>query len=478
LTELEAKRSIGGMSAQAFLSLLLLAPVFSASVSAEAAPQKPENQKQVRHTVFKLDFPKRESADESAGGIIVADVNGDGKMDFLLTTPGLLLVVGNDGKELWRKTVDIRVGGQSESQGLPGHHAPGVAVGDIDGDGKAEVVFLTQNSVLHVVNGATGEDLAAAKPPVPKGAARWEVAMIANFRGAGEDRDVLLQATNEKGYRMGRYLAAYSFETLLDGGKPLWTTDAFVSCAHNSARLADLDGDGRDEVLGATIYSPDGKLLVQAAPFEGHMDSVFAADLRPELPGLEVVLLEEGSDQVQVLGLGGLVWRNHFKKQEPQNAVIGRFKPGSDELFIWCRSRYNQLQKPFVFNSAGEVVAHYELSEVAPKDWTKSGVEVIHRIDWTGDKQQLACAKARHTRGDVCIFEPLTGKFVERFTSQADRLYVADVRGDWREEVIVLSGNELHIYENLAPNPRPNEPRLWEDRNYRRMKQYHNYYSP
>jgi hypothetical protein len=477
------------MSVQALVPLLLCPLVFSTALipseSAAAQTQPGESassavleSRQIRHTVFKLDFPKRERADESAGGILVADVNGDGKMDFLLTTPGLLLVVGNDGKELWRKEIDIRVGGQSESQGLPGHHGPGVAVGDIEKDGKPKVVYLTQNSVLHVAEGATGTDVAAAKPPVPQGAARWEAAMIANFSGAGEDGDVLLQATNEKGYRMGRYLAAYSFESLLAGGGPLWTDDQFVSCAHNSARLADLDGDGRDEILGATIYSPEGKLLVRAAPFRGHIDSVFAADLRPDLPGLEVVLLEEGSDHVQVLGLGGLVWRNHFKNQEPQNAVIGRFKAGSDELFIWCRSRYNQSQKPFVFDSRGEVVAHYELDQVAPKDWTRSGVEVIHRIDWTGQKQQLACAQERHKRGDVCIFEPLTGKFIERFSSESDRLYVADVSGDWREEVIILSGNELHIYENLAPNPRPNERRLWDDRNYRRMKQVHNYYSP
>lgn len=48
----------------------------------------------------------------------------------------------------------------------------------------------------------------------------------------------------------------------------------------------------------------------------------------------------------------------------------------------------------------------------------------------------------------------------------------------YREEIIVLNGNRLHVYENTAANPRPDEPRLWEDRNYRRLKQTHNYYSP
>ena len=319
---------------------------------------------------------------------------------------------------------------------------------------------------------------ATATPPVPDGAQRWELAMIADFRGTGGDGDILLQATNKSGYRMGRYLAAYAAEELLRGGKPLWTAEDFVSCAHNGARLADLNGDGRDEVLGATILSADGNLLARAASFQGHMDSVFVADIRHDLPGLEVVLLEEGSNCVQVLGVAGLVWRKDFRKQEPQNAAIGRFKTGSDAVFIWCRSRYNEHQKPFVFDADGNVAFEYAMDDVAPPGWTVRGVEVIHTIDWTGRPEQLACAKERHKAGDVCLFEPLTGKFVAWIAEKADRLYVADVTGDWREEILVQAGSELHVYANRDPNPRPDAKRLWANRNYRRLKQCHNYYSP
>ena len=424
--------------------------------------------------VIKLDIP---GPKDSGGGMIAADVDGDDKMDFLVTVPGHLAVYANDGKKLWIHKTAIGVGGQSESQGLPGHHAPGVAAGDVDGDGRCEVIYLTTDSVLHVVDGATGKEKATAKPPVPKGADRWEVAMIADFRKQG-DRDILLQATNRRGYRTGKYLAAYATADLLKGGTPLWTTDRFVSCAHNGARLADLDGDGRDEVLGATVFSPDGKLLAKAAPFRGHMDSVFVADVRPKEPGLEVVLLEEGSNYVQVLGVKGPVWRKNYKRQEPQNAAVGRFKKGSDEVFVWCRTRYNEHQRPFVLDSRGRKVFDYKMDDVAPRGWTARGVEVIHTIDWTGERQQLACAKERHRSGDVCVFEPLTGKFVLRIPEKADRLYVADVFGDWREEIIVLAGSELHVYENAAPNPRPKQKRPWADRNYRRLKQCHNYYSP
>jgi hypothetical protein len=277
---------------------------------------------------------------------------------------------------------------------------------------------------------------------------------------------------------MGKYLAAYAYKDLIAGKPPRWTTDEFISCAHNGARLADINADGRDEVLGWTIFSAGGKLLAKALDCRSHMDSLFVADLKPDLPGLEVVLLEEGENHVQVIGHGGPIWRSHFDRQEPQNAAVGRFKPGSEEIFIWCRSRYNTHQKPFVFDSGGAKVFDYKMDDVAPDGWTDAGVEVIHRIDWTGRREQLACAKERHTEGDICLFEPLTGKFVKRFEQKADRLYVADVTGDWREEILVLAGNKLHIYQNDAPNPRPNEKRLWTDRNYRRMKQCHNSYSP
>jgi hypothetical protein len=425
--------------------------------------------------VIKLDIP---APQDTAGGIIVADADNDGRMDYLVTVPGHVAAYANDGTKLWVLKTDVVVGGSSEGQGLPGHNGPGVAAGDVDGDGRCEVVFLTKDSTLHILDGQTGREEATARPPYPKQAERWEVAMIADFRGTGSDRDLLLQTTNKDGYRMGKFLAAYAVADLLHGGNPFWQTDGFIGCAHNSARLADLNGDGRDEVLGATIFSPDGKLLARAIPDRYHMDSVFVADVRPDKPGLEVVLLEEGSNHIQLLGCDGPIWRSHFKRQEPQNAAVGRFREGSDEVFIWCRSRYNEHQKPFVFNAAGEKVFDYSMDDAAPAGWTVRGVEIIHTIDWTGQPQQLACATERHESGDVCLFEPLTGKFVQHIPEKADRLYVADVTGDWREEIIVLNAGELHVYENRAPNPQPNHNRLWTQRNYRRLKQCHNYYSP
>lgn len=430
-----------------------------------------------RKSVIRLDIDGPTHWNHSAGGIVVEDLDGDGRGDFLVTARGQLAAYRNDGEKLWSRRLDILVGRKSETEGLPGHHGPGVAAADVDGDGRAEVLFLTRDGAIHCVDGVTGSEKGTARPAAPKGAARWELAMVADFRGGG-DRDVLLQATNEKGYRTGRFLAAYAYGDLIAGKAPLWTFYDFASCAHNGARLADLDGDGRDEVLGEMILNSSGRVLAGAAKYRGHMDSVFVADVDPATPALEVVLLEEGSNHVQLLGTRGVLWRAHHRNQEPQNAAVGRFRADGDEVVIWCRSRYAEHQKPFIFDSKGRLIGEYAMDDVAPEGWTSKGVEVIHTIDWTGERRQLACAKERHERGDVGVFDPLTGRFVEHIPEQADRLYVYDVRGDWREEIIVLSGNEIRIYENTSPNPRPEEKRLWKSRNYRRLKQCHNYYSP
>ncbi|MDJ0595880.1 MAG: hypothetical protein QNJ72_38850 [Pleurocapsa sp. MO_226.B13] len=305
---------------------------------------------------------------------------------------------------------------------------------------------------------------------------------------------------------MGRYLAAYSIDDLLkeENPQPLWTRNDFLANAHNGARLADLDGDGRDEILGGMVVSSDGEALFQI-PLRGHIDSLFVADVRPDIPGLEVVALEEGGDRSSIfpgnnlisslgnrisnrLAGGGnrvflynrdrLIWETHYKHQEPQNAAVGDFDLNRPGLEVWCRSRYNEHQKPFVFDAQGKLIANYEMDNVAPEDWTVRGVEVIFTIDWTGEPRQLAAAKERHKSGDLAIFDPISGQFIHRFQDRADRLYVADVSGDWREELIVLNENQLHIYGNPEPNPNPNHSRLWTQNHYRRSKMTWNYYSP
>lgn len=442
-------------------------------------------------------------ADERSGGMIAHDLDGDSRMDLLLTRPGQVIAVSGRGEILWRHQVEVQVTGQSETEGLPGLHGPGVQAGDTDGDGDPEVLYLTRAGDLRVVDGRSGEIRAEIALEPPAGARLWEHLVLASFRGAGSS-DLLLQATNAAGYRMGRYIAAFGLDGWRDGEalEPLWSRDDFTAAAHGGARVADLDGDGRHEVVSGGVVGPDGALLYEL-PLGGHVDAVVIADVRPDLPGLEVVALEEGGgegsqspdgdgdgwpgslagaiqggNRVFLFGTRGLVWEADHEHQEPQNAAVGNFLPDRSTLQIWCRTRYDVDQKPFVLDSVGDVIADYELTEVAPDDWTRSGIEVISPIHWSGAETQLIAAKERHEAGDVAVLDPMTGRFVVRIPETADRLYVADVLDDWREELVVISGDRLRVYSNPEANPRPGRKSLWSEDLYRRLKQTWNYYSP
>ncbi len=319
--------------------------------------------------VVPLAFPVVEGG---RGSILTADLDGDSRFDFIVTAPDRLAAYRHDGARLWLLETPVRVSaGSSERHGLPGHDAPGVTVADIDGDGNAELLHLDENSRVHIRVAATGRSIRIVEVDPPEGAERWEHLAVANLRGLG-DRDLVLQATNAKGYRVGRYVAAFAIEEL--GGSPLWKTDHFGALAHGPFRLADLDGDGRDEVCGFTILGPNGSGTEWRYPpidakYGGgasfHIDSLFTADVRPDIPGLEVVLLEEGRNYLGIANLkaGLLSWTTN-RRQEPQNAAVGEFDLSRPGLEIWCRSRYNTHQKPWVLDSRGGVIALFIASAV------------------------------------------------------------------------------------------------------------------
>jgi len=476
------------MSAQRVPALACLCVLAWSAGGAEAEAQTQSmTQYSANPFIMRLDIP---APQDSAGGLLVADLDGDTLVDYLVSVPGHVAAHANDGSGLWTVQADIRVGGSAEAVGLPGHHGPGLQAADVDGDGRCEVLFLTHNGDLHVLDGSNGKTKRVAKPRLVPGAKCWEHVIVANLRGLG-DTDLVFQACpqsgpdSRRGLKRGRLMAAFAFEHL--DGEPLWQTDCYWGPAHGTARVADLDGDGRDEIAGVTVIDHDGA-FVEGWRYgdkwnpkrEGsfHLDSVFIADVRPELPGLEVVLLEEGANHVSLVSMEQFIWRVDYQRREPQNAAVGDFDRGRAGLEIWCRSRYDVHQKPFIFDARGALISHYEMDSVAPRGWTPEGVETIWTVDWTGGPKQLAAAKERHKSGDVAIFDPLTGRFVEHFAEKADRLYVADVSGDWREELVVLSGDEIHVYHNAEPNPNPDRPRLWTLQHYRRSKMTWNYYSP
>jgi hypothetical protein len=445
------------------LGVLLLGWIFAISDVAEGA--EPEG-------VGRLTIPLDQPLPELPGGIFAHDLNGDGRMDLILTSKGHLGAYETSGGKLWVVKCDLLF--------FEGLHHPSAIAGDLDGDGQAEVAIFNGDHAIEIRNGLTGEiekTLTDIGQPVAMA--------IANLRGLG-DRDLILQDSQIS-------IRAIS----ADDGTQLWQNDQYRGIEHSPARQADLDGDGLDEVAGVNLVDHDGKLMHDWDLGDAYkaMDSLVIADIIPGLP-LEVVLAEQrgGNSHTDLINSKRIVWRklNPWNWEDPDKLAVGDFDPALPGLEIFNRSSggdgtaprgreepFADEEAPWVFDAQGNLLAKYYLNDKKPDWWTGHGLEEICRIDWDGGPRQKIAGKERHRDGACAIVDPMDGTFEVIFPTQATRVYVADVIGDYREEVIAVdAGGTIEIFSNDQPNPHGEKPRYWEQQHYRRQKQNWNYYSP
>jgi len=448
------------------------------------------------------------------GGIIVADLNNDGLLDYLVSTQindsgqGRATIGAYDhfGEIIWvLDNVNIVLNGKAEDNGLPGWSGPGLSVSDIDGDGNTEVIHLNLNNDIIIRDGMSGmvkkkihvslptesifdrlqrvvkifwyQNWKKAKRALihPAEPEKWTHFQIVNLRGR-DDNDIILQADPLP----FRWLKAVS---LIDG-KTLWENYEYTGLQHGGFRAADVDQDGYDEIVGAVFIDHDGSVKNnwRYRKISGHFDSLFIGDVLKEEPGLEWLLLEEShdnDDRTTLLGTKDVYFYHSFNGWEPQNAAIGEFDLKKEGLEIWCRSRFDADQKPWVLDSKGKTIASYRLNDMKPDLWSKKGIEFIYSIDWDGNGKHYLAAKERHVDGKIAIIDPLTGKFIQWWNENAARIYVVDIAGDSREEIVVINSeeNEIHVYWNNKKNDTEKE-RYWDLNHYKRQKLNYNYYSP
>ena len=414
-------------------------------------------------------FDLQQPAPSDDGGIFVHDLDSDGLFDFVVTSENHIGAYSHDGNKLWVKKVETKFGN---------YHHPGAIAGDMDGDEEQEVAFLASDRVV-VLDGATGTEEKTF--PAEKATA----IVIANLRGLG-DRDAILQYSQTE-------IKAIS----LDDGSQLWRTDEYRGIEHSPLRQADLDGDGLDEVAGASIIDHDGTKMNDwdLGGVYRNIDSMVIADIVPGYP-LEVALAEQrgANSHTDVVNPDEIVFRklNPWNWEDPDKVAAGDFDPSRPGLEIFNRSSggdgttprgdeepYRYEEAPWVLDARGNLLSKYYINDKKPEWWTGHGIEEICRIDWDGDNTDEIVAKERHKSGAGAIINPVTGEFKEIFPGKATRIYAADIQGDHREEVITVDEQgSVKVFWNSGARPDPEKPRYWAQQHFRRQKQNWNYYSP
>jgi hypothetical protein len=231
--------------------------------------------------------------------VAVGDVNGDGR-------PEIVTAPAQGG---W---TDIRVfDGMSYRQlaGFPpfnnGSFEGGgafVATGDTTGDGRAEIITGIDQyccTQVHVLDGLTGNDLAGFYPFGPSSQVGARVA-AADLNGDGR-AEVLVSGSGSGTVQV----------FAPDGGQPIRTLQVFAPPANISMAVGDVVGDGRPELVAAanTTGGPQvkvvdprtGEVLDSLYPFapDWAMPQVAVGDVNGD-GRADVIVLAQSNDGTEV----------------------------------------------------------------------------------------------------------------------------------------------------------------------------------
>ena len=429
-------------------------------------------------------MPDGEKCTYTPNDMSAADLDGDGEYELILkwdpsnahdnsqtgyTGTVFIDAYKLDGTRLWRIDLGKNI--------RAGAHYTQFQVFDYDGDGKAEMIVKTADGTIDGTGKAIGDkskDYRDGNGIILKGPEYLTV-----FRGSDgaaittityePSRNILSHSSPQAkgkwgdnyGNRCERYLAATGY---LDGVHPSaifvrgYYSSAYVAAydfdgkdlklrwlhksedpgkglyeqGNHSLQAADLDGDGYDEVFfGAAALNHDGTLRYSTGL--GHGDAHHIADMDPDRPGLES-------------------WDVHEHKDAKYTDELR----ANDGTIIWGTPQPN----PGVDNGRG-MAADVDSTHRGYEMWSAKGggmftvkhekigtpaVSQNFRIYFDGDLQD----------------ELLDGAYVTKFDSKAKKAnvyfdggaalkaagcngtkntpsLVADLFGDWREELVVRS---------------------------------------
>ncbi|MGC5745662.1 rhamnogalacturonan lyase [Chryseobacterium sp. NFX27] len=452
-------------------------------------------------------IPLKTPAGYTPNDASVADLDGDGEYEIILHQTGrskdnsqkgitdepIIQAYKLNGTFLW----EINLGKNIRE----GAHYTQFLVYDLDQDGKAEIVMKTADGskdgkgkfigdktknyvnengfilsgpeYLTVFNGETGEEIHTVHYQVPRFAGNlnpndeqmtetWGDAKgnrIDRFLGAvayldGKHPSVVMS----RGYYTKTAIAAWDFKDKKLSLKWLFDTESseenkqYRGQGNHNLSIADVDNDGKDEIIfGAMTVDDNGKVLNSTG--YGHGDALHVGDLDPSNPGLEIFDIQERFDNAgahfrdgatgKVLWkLPSLIYSKQGKFQGPGRGLSLNIDPHHEGSECWAagagiKGLYDAKGKKISDkNPAVNMGIYWDgdfLSEIL--DGTS-----IAKWDWEKEKSNI-------------IFDAKNFQCESNNGTKKNPSLVADLFGDWREELIYRTSDnqELRIFSSTIP---------------------------
>lgn len=458
-------------------------------------------------------MPNGEKCTYVPNDMSTADLDGDGEYELILkwdpsnahdnSQTGYTGTVFIDayklnGKRLWRIDLGKNI--------RAGAHYTQFQVFDYDGDGKAEMIVKTADGTIDGTGKAVGDkskDYRDGNGLVLKGPEYLTV-----FRGAdgaavstvdfvpSRDINQHVKGKDGKGYwgdnygnRCERYLAATGY---LDGVHPSaifargYYTSAYVVAydfdgktlkqrwyhksedpgkglygeGNHSLQAADLNGDGYDEVFfGAAALNHDGTLRYRTGL--GHGDAHHIGDLDPDRPGLESWDVHEHKDAK---------YTDEFRAHDG-TIIWGTAQPGVDNGRGMAADVDSTHRGYEMWSAKGGGMFTVKQEKIG-----SPAVSQNFRIYFDGDAYDelldgayVTKFNSKDVKAEVYFDGPTALGVTGCNGTKNTPSLVADLFGDWREELVVRSEKDpTTIYIIATPVTSPHRVyTLMHDATYR-----------
>jgi len=408
---------------------------------------------------------------------IFGDLDGDGVLDVVLRLDNGIHEMSRDpgvpveleaftsyGRSLWRRPLVFHDHCFGSSSNVP------VVVYDLDGDGKAEVAVRLQEGdavFLAVLDGMTGRVL--RKTPWTK--------MVSDFSKSSTRIHMSIAFLDGKSPAIITQTGLYEnevFDAYSADLKKLWTFKSFSETSGSGSHhidIADVDGDGRDEVFdGTTLLNPNG--TVRWSIYREHPDIVAVKRILPGVKDRQVYYAVESSMHAGAYLVdaktGKIIWKLN-REDDPRwvHAHVGWASDiweGSPGFELLTNRDGHTAKDQVLFSALGKILMNPFPPGWRPVNWLGGPVREL----MSGNGRQLA----RFTGTEVA---PIPGPGPNELGGSCSM--VADLAGDFRDEVVSTGRTKegaqaLFVFSNIQPISRreitrtaSRQYRLWMARN-------------